>query len=330
MITITQRHLRAPRPGRPTTRVAATGEHLAALAQHLTQRDRWLARMLGEHRVLTTTQITQLAFPSRHVAHARLLKLHRWRVVDRFQPLVARGSAPHHYVLDTAGAAIIADEDGISPHELGNRHDRAMAIAHSLQLAHTVATNGIFAALVAAARRSDGTCALRAWWPERRCRHYWGDIVRPDAYGRWRGPHGEVEFFLELDLATESLTKVTGKLDRYAHLAATTGIATPILFAFPTAAREENARDALTAVHRLIDNRIQVPVATATVNDNRSDSSPPLWRPLSHREPGTDLSALAAIWPLRHRPSPTPEHVPLEHRARPPADPMPPAPLARV
>ncbi|GAA5116470.1 replication-relaxation family protein [Haloechinothrix salitolerans] len=110
--------------------------------------------MLSEHRVLTTTQITQLAFPSRHVAHARLLKLHRWRVVDRFQPLVARGSAPHHYVLDTAGAAIIADEDGISPHELGYRHDRAMAIAHSLQLAHTVATNGFFASLVAVLRLS--------------------------------------------------------------------------------------------------------------------------------------------------------------------------------
>ena len=40
----------ATRPGRP------------ALAGRLTARDRWLLRMLHEHRVLTTSQIIQLAF----------------------------------------------------------------------------------------------------------------------------------------------------------------------------------------------------------------------------------------------------------------------------
>ena len=49
-------------PGRPRTagRLARTPELAAALAARLTARDRWLLRMLHEHRVLTTTQITDL------------------------------------------------------------------------------------------------------------------------------------------------------------------------------------------------------------------------------------------------------------------------------
>lgn len=86
-------------------RAAAGGGHLAFLANHLTIRDRWLARVVGEHRVFTTTQLTHLAFGSARTANQRLLQLYQWRVLDRFQPLLAVGSAPMHYVLDLSGAA---------------------------------------------------------------------------------------------------------------------------------------------------------------------------------------------------------------------------------
>ena len=57
------------RPDRAGGRLARSPGLLAALAARLTARDRWLLRMLHEHRVLTTTHITQLAFgttPRRH------------------------------------------------------------------------------------------------------------------------------------------------------------------------------------------------------------------------------------------------------------------------
>jgi Replication-relaxation len=184
-----QRALRGHRPHRLTDRAALTGKHHAHLAAHLTPRDRWLARVLHEHRVLTSTQITQLAFPSARAANHRLLQLYRWRVLDRFQPFLTLGSAPMHYVLDTAGAAVLAAEDDLDTTTVRYRHDRALGIAHSLRLAHTVGVNGFFTALVATARNSrDGVeRAVTAWWSEARCARHFGDLVRPDGYGRWRG-----------------------------------------------------------------------------------------------------------------------------------------------
>src|SRR6266700_6544305 len=112
-------------------RLAATPDLLAALAARLTTRDRWLLRMLHEHQVLTTTQITQLAFGTTRAATARLLTLYQHRAVDRFRPLAPAGSAPLHFVLDDAGAYLLAAEDGITTADLGYRRDRALAIALS-------------------------------------------------------------------------------------------------------------------------------------------------------------------------------------------------------
>ena len=173
-------------PGRPRTtgRLARGPELAASLAARLTARDRWLLRMLHEHRVLTTTQITQLAFGTPRAATARLLALYQLRAIDRFRPLAPAGSAPLHWVLDEAGAAVLAAEDGITVAEFGYRRDRALAIALSPQLAHTAGTNSVFCALAAQGRQA-GDAALTCWWSERRCAGVWGDLARPDGYGRW-------------------------------------------------------------------------------------------------------------------------------------------------
>src|SRR6201999_2997099 len=81
-----QRHLRAHRADRLTDRAALTTDHHTTLAGRLTPRDRWLVRMLHEHRVLTSTQLTQLAFTDTRLANRRLRELYQHRVVDRFQP----------------------------------------------------------------------------------------------------------------------------------------------------------------------------------------------------------------------------------------------------
>ncbi len=116
-------------PGRPRSagRLARSPALTAALAARLTARDRWLLRMIHEHRVLTTGQVTQLAFGTTRAATARMTTLYQYRAVDRFRPLAAAGSSPLHFVLDEAGAMLLAAEDGITPPDLGYRRDRAMA-----------------------------------------------------------------------------------------------------------------------------------------------------------------------------------------------------------
>jgi hypothetical protein len=201
--------------------------------------------MLHEHRVLTTTQITQLAFGTGRAATARLLTLYQLRAIDRFRPLTPAGSAPLHFVLDEAGAHLLAAEDGITPSQLGYRRDRALAIALSAQLTHTTGTNSVFCALAAQGRQA-GDAALTCWWSERRCAALWGDLARPDGYGQWteQAPGGPVttDFFLEYDTGSENLHRVATKLTGYRDLAARTGITTPVLFWLPAARREAGLR----------------------------------------------------------------------------------------
>src|SRR5439155_1651550 len=91
------------------------------------------------------------------------------------------------------------------------RHEDAIGIAHSLRLAHTVGVNGFFTTLIALSRRPGARARLTAWWSELRCGRLFGDMVRPDAYGRWREDGQQIEFFLEFDFGTEDLATL-GKI----------------------------------------------------------------------------------------------------------------------
>ncbi len=300
-----QRELRGHMPQRPTPRAATTGEHHAQLAGRLTIRDRWLARMLYEHKVFTTDQIVELCYPTMRAANHRLLNLYRWRVVDRFQPFVTSGTAPMHYVLDVAGAIALAYEDGLDPKDLGYRHDDAIGIAHSLRLAHSVGINGFFTNLVASSRQPDARGRLTAWWSELRCGRLFGDMVRPDAYGRWREDGNEVEFFLEFDFGTEDLSKLAGKLYGYHKLAAATGITTPVLVWLTSNRRETTARRALADTVSQLDRPALVPVATSAADllgDSR-ENGPDVarWLPVAgtsaQRAGRLRLAELARCWP---------------------------------
>jgi len=258
------------------------------LASRLTARDRELCRLLWEHRVLTSAQCAELVFTSAVTARHRLVILTGLRVLDRFRPPWPRGegSAPWHYVLGPAGAAVLAAERGCTLAQLGWRRDRALGIAHSQHLAHQVGVNGFFTALAAAARRRVDA-ALLAWWSERRCAERWGQIIRPDGYGRWRQGGAEVDFFLEYDRATEDLARLAAKLDGYAELAAASGIATPVLLWLPGGRRE-------AAVRQVIG---QPPVLVATASPDMGGGHPadPVWLPLGQRGPRRKLVNLANL-----------------------------------
>jgi hypothetical protein len=203
-----------PRPRRRPSRRGNVVDQLTALASRLTDRDRAIIHLVGEHRVFTTAQLAKVYFNSVDRAEHRLRELTDARALARFRPYTrhGEGSAPFHYVLGSAGAAVLAAEQGIEPRRLGYRPDKALEIAHSQRLRHLVGVNGFFAALMAYARqqRCQGASAatLAVWWSERRCADRWGDVVRPDGYGRWCEHDREVDFFLEYDRGTEPLHRL--------------------------------------------------------------------------------------------------------------------------
>ena len=301
-----QTDLRAPRPTRPPD--------ASALAARLTGRDRWILRMLHEHRVLTTTQLAALAFPTVKIARRRLAVLHRARVLDRFRPLRVRGSAPAHWVLAPAGSAILAAEAGVEARELGYRHHRTLAIAHSLHLAHTIGVNEFFTTLTTTARHRREAAVLVEWWSEARCRRLWGDLARPDAFGRYVNAESSLDFFLEFDLGTTTLTRVAAKLLGYAELARSTGVITPVLLWVPTTRRERTARQVVRETWARLPDPATVPVATAAadlLNPASIDPGPAdrVWLPLdtttSHAR--VRLHELATAWPARTPPPATTE-----------------------
>lgn len=275
-----------PRHHHPT-RPAVNADLLAALAARLTPRDRWLLAMLREHRVLTTPQITALCFPSTRVSLARLTMLYHHRALHRARPLTAEpGTAPWHWVLDEAGATVLAADTAGEPGERRWRRDHALAVLHAANLAHTVGANQLPVDLAAHAR-TDPDAQLDAWWGEARCAEQVGDIVRPDGYGLWHQQGRRVEFFVEYDTGTEPVGVVAAKADRYANLAAATDKHIPVLIVLPAAARE-------AAVHRLLP---AGPPLLATTHTTALAAGPagPCWMPAGHTPARLPLVALPAV-----------------------------------
>ncbi|GAB3474776.1 replication-relaxation family protein [Nocardiopsis coralliicola] len=239
---------------RDVVRPGTTVQALHLLVARLTPRDRRIMRLVHRHKTLTTAQLAQLEFASYSVAKRRLLTLYRLRALERFRPWTPVGSAPWHYILDTPGAELLAAEHGKNAHEWGFRRTRMLSMAYRSTLNHTVGTNDFFVDLAVHASARDD--AGLTWRTERECAAEFGDIVRPDAAGRWRSGTRELDFFLEYDTGSESLGRLAEKLDRYSELRRSTGRTATVLFWLPSPARQTN-------VHRLLGPRArEVPAAT--------------------------------------------------------------------
>ncbi|MFD4444849.1 replication-relaxation family protein [Nocardia sp. NPDC058519] len=265
----------------------------------MTGRDRWILRMLHEHWVLTTDQLAALAFPTAKIARRRLAILYEYRVLDRFRPLRQRGSAPHHWTLAPTGASILAAEAGMRPRELGYNNQHTLAVAHGLHLNHTVAVNSWFTALITDPGHGEH---VSRWWSQTRCQRLWGDLINPDAFGRYTHPEASLDFFLVHEPATAP-ARVGAVLHGYAELARTSGTATPVLWWEPTSARETRARTILTQAWQSLPDPEAVPLATATAELLTPGLTPPgpaapVWLPL-HSATATrlPLHGLAAGWP---------------------------------
>jgi hypothetical protein len=221
------------------------------LASRLTDRDRRIALDCFEHRVLTSEQLQRLHFAGARTARARLEQLYLLQVLDRFRPPWPQGtgSAPYHWVLDQAGAHIVAEQLGLEPKELRWRREAAIALAGSSKLRHQIEVNEFFTQLGHEARQAGGN--LREWWGERRALEVLDGIVAPDGYGRLAVPcQPELSFLLELDRATEDHARLRQKAKRYAKALPRSDLSAEdpiVLVAVPTAVRARALEEALAS-----------------------------------------------------------------------------------
>ena len=222
-----------------------SAERVFELARHLTERDREIAMVLFEQQVLTTDQLELLFFSSRRRAQDRLLFLYRHRVVDRFYPPApfGLGKAQAHWLLDEAGAILVAARLGVERKKLGwqRRDDWG---SHP-QLAHRLETNRFVTDLVAATLTDPAVGVT--WWagPAQAARrldiHPHLPTPRPDAGFELSSPAGGIECHLEWDRATESTQQLRRKLRAYMQVCEVWGYSEwppfNLLVVVPTAAR---------------------------------------------------------------------------------------------
>ncbi|MHB8242796.1 MAG: replication-relaxation family protein [Solirubrobacteraceae bacterium] len=234
------------RPGRLTER------HLVKLASHLTERDRQIALDCYEHNVLTTDQLKRLHFTGLRTATVRLQVLYELRVLDRFRPIAKRGegSIPYHWILDEAGALIVADEQGIERSQLSYTHEDALRIAASRNLGHHVEANEFFTRLAVEANRAGGK--LAEWLGVRTLAHLLSGVVVPDGYGLLTMPERPaLHLLLELDRATESTQIIREKAKRYTDILPHSSLAgrwPVVILAVPSARRAETVSAAIRNV----------------------------------------------------------------------------------
>jgi hypothetical protein len=192
--------------------------------------------------------------------------LYELRVLDRFRPLLPRGqgSAPHHWVLDEAGAHIVAAEHQISRPDLRYQHAAALSVADSIKLTHHIEVNEFFCRLHAEATRAGG--ALSEWYGERTLHRFFHGRLTPDSYGVLRLPERPpIHLLLELDRGTEPSQRLREKAARYASALPRSTLSEHdplVILTVPSAARAETATAAIA--HTAAPITVVVWSATAT------------------------------------------------------------------
>lgn len=309
-------------PTRGSGGVPRRGQH-ALLAARFTDRDRWILRMLAEHRVLTTHQLQALAFGGGvRYAQQRLRELAALGVIGGFRRYTPAGSVPYHWVLEQPGRVVLAAEDELpAPRRDARQVGQGLALAHNQQLEHQLGVNTCLTHLATQPRDpAGGRGWLRVWWGQARCTRHFPE-ARPDAFAIWTQPEpatpsaparswagdGRVSLalFLEYDTGSETLHQLATKLGGYHELALRSPERAPLLlFWLPTPRREHHARHALTeALDRLAYPGL-LPVATAHPQPHRADAGwhprHPTWQPLSppaelYGQPGQDHQPLVRV-----------------------------------
>ncbi|MBR7824686.1 replication-relaxation family protein [Actinospica sp. MGRD01-02] len=262
---------------RATSRFPAPNTGFPYLVFRTTPRDRYLATMLFEHRVLTSEHIARLAFTTLRRANQRLAELTELGIVDRSRANPAvYGSSPYLYTLGPQGAQLVAGERDTTMKEL--RYDRGVLLRQAVRrdLPHTLGCNTAMVRL-ATRHRTSPDVRLHAWLGALSCMRRWGDIapyhregVRADAYALTSGTahptdeQSRFAWFFEYDTGSESINQLARKLRGYQNFAHEYRGHYPVLVRVPNTARETRLHEVIAKTHHI---PCTVPVATTTSDD---------------------------------------------------------------
>jgi hypothetical protein len=176
----------------------------------VTSRDRELLDRLSQSEPLSTSELCLLFFTGVRTCRERLVKLEAHDLLLRLYPARSQrgGRSEALWFLSPNGRRTI----GASA-----RRPPSLSIP---DLEHRRAVARFFLALIerSLARPAEG---LYRWLGEQQAQTGTGASVRPDGYGRYLHPHGEITFYLEIDRATEPARRVKAKLDAYHQALAT-------------------------------------------------------------------------------------------------------------
>ncbi|HEX5852523.1 MAG TPA: replication-relaxation family protein [Solirubrobacteraceae bacterium] len=239
---------------------------LAVISDQLSPRDRQALRTVSRFRVMSGRQLGELLWDEvspnarARVARRGLSRLARLGVL---QPLARRvggersGSASTTYAVGRAGQYLL--QSGAT----SKRRVRAAHTPGARYLAHTLAVAQLYVDLVGAERQEQAELIRFEPEPQRPYMAGFGarQVLKPDAFLKLGIADYEFSWFIEQDMATESLSTVKGKALRYHEYfrtgteQAARGVFPRVLWIAPDTARAEDIRETLAqlpaAAHRL-------------------------------------------------------------------------------
>ena len=192
----------------------------------LTARDIDIIQAVNDHRVLLGSHIQALFFGSQSTAQYRLSRLFHHAYLDRhFLTMVSGGpaSSPTLYTIDSHGERVLVEQRAYTPTQL--RRPKGGTLAWQ-SLEHVLRLNDFRVAVALAARARDWE--LDAWQDEPEFRANPDYVMVTDSRGRTRKkpvypdgyfclavPQGRAHFFVEVDRATETLSKFRPQIEVY-------------------------------------------------------------------------------------------------------------------
>lgn len=196
--------------------------YVEAVSEWMSARDWLIVETVNTLRVASGQQLERLLFAelaagrSRTVTRSRVLaRLVGWRVlvpVGRRVGGSGRGSTVQAFALDSAGRRLLVQRGWARD---AHRRVRRPGAPGARTLAHLLAVSELYTALVETCRASglpvpQFVTEPAAWWPDGR-----GGVLKPDAYAVLEREGARDHWWVEVDLATESLPTVAGKLAVY-------------------------------------------------------------------------------------------------------------------
>jgi hypothetical protein len=187
--------------------IAAPGPTPTTMMQtllSLTRRDREILAQLAEHEPLSSSEVCLLFFTGARSTRLRLSHLENSGLLERVYPARSRrgGGTEALWFLSVEGRRAVGAPQ---------RRPPGLSIP---DLEHRRAVARFFCRLVERSLTRDGE-GLWSWRGERTSERALGGAVRPDGFGRYLRPAGEIIFYLELDRGTEPGRRVGDKLRRY-------------------------------------------------------------------------------------------------------------------